>query len=98
MRPYHATDSSRSRTDRFRWSSLTASMPPPLKSIYTVYTVYTVYMLQRGENLDRGPIGASMKRVREFTEADRPALLDLLKVHGPTNVPRLAKLRGVNLN
>jgi predicted ArsR family transcriptional regulator len=39
-----------------------------------------------------------MKRVREFTEADRPALLDLLKIHGPTNVPRLAKLRGVNLN
>ena len=39
-----------------------------------------------------------MARVREFTEADRPALLDLLKIHGPTNVPRLAKLRGVNLN
>ena len=39
-----------------------------------------------------------MKRVVEFTEADRPALLDLLKIHGPTNVPRLAKLRGVNLN
>ena len=39
-----------------------------------------------------------MNRVREFTEADRPALLDLLKIHGPTNVPRLAKLRGVNLN
>ena len=39
-----------------------------------------------------------MKSVREFTEADRPALLDLLKIHGPTNIPRLAKLRGVNLN
>ena len=39
-----------------------------------------------------------MTRVREFTEADRPALLDLLKIHGPTNVPTLAKLRGVNLN
>ncbi len=39
-----------------------------------------------------------MKSVREFTEADRPALLDLLKIHGPTNVPKLAKLRGVNLN
>ncbi|MBI3856492.1 MAG: ArsR family transcriptional regulator [Planctomycetes bacterium] len=39
-----------------------------------------------------------MKRMREFTEADRPAILDLLKIHGPTNVPRLAKLRGVNLN
>jgi predicted ArsR family transcriptional regulator len=39
-----------------------------------------------------------MNRVREFTEADRPALLDLLKIHGPTNVPRLAKLRGVNQN
>ena len=39
-----------------------------------------------------------MKSVREFTEADRPALLDLLKIHGPTNVPKLARLRGVNLN
>ena len=39
-----------------------------------------------------------MKSVREFTEADRPALLDLLKIHGPTNIPRLSKLRGVNLN
>jgi predicted ArsR family transcriptional regulator len=39
-----------------------------------------------------------MNRVREFTEADRPALLDLLKIHGPTNVPTLARLRGVNLN
>lgn len=38
-----------------------------------------------------------MKSVREFTEADRPALLDLLKIHGPTNIPRLATLRGVNL-
>ncbi|HLY07734.1 MAG TPA: crosslink repair DNA glycosylase YcaQ family protein [Planctomycetota bacterium] len=35
--------------------------------------------------------------MREFTEADRPAILDLLKIHGPTNAPRLAKLRGVNL-
>jgi predicted ArsR family transcriptional regulator len=39
-----------------------------------------------------------MTVVREFTEADRPALLDLLKIHGPTNVPRLATLRGVNRN
>jgi|SRR5436190_2448916 len=39
-----------------------------------------------------------MKRVTEFTEADRPALLDLLKMHGPANVPRLAELRGVNPN
>lgn len=39
-----------------------------------------------------------MKGMREFTEADRPAVLDLLKIHGPTNTPRLAKLRGVNLN
>ena len=38
-----------------------------------------------------------MARVREFTEADRPALLDLLKIHGPSNIPRLAQLRGVNL-
>jgi len=35
--------------------------------------------------------------MREFTEADRPAILDLLKIHGPTNAPALAKLRGVNL-
>ncbi len=34
--------------------------------------------------------------MREYTEADRPAILDLLKVHGPSNVPALAKLRGVN--
>ena len=31
-----------------------------------------------------------MNRVREFTEADRPALLDLLKIHGPSNIPRVA--------
>ena len=37
-----------------------------------------------------------MRRVREYTEADRPAILDLLKVEGPSNVPRLAALRGVN--
>ena len=35
--------------------------------------------------------------MREFTEADRPAVLDLLKIHGPSNAPRLAKLRGVSL-
>lgn len=34
--------------------------------------------------------------MRPYTEADRPAVLDLLKVHGPANVPSLAKLRGVN--
>ena len=39
-----------------------------------------------------------MNRVREFTEADRPALLDLLKIHGPSNIPALAELRGVSLN
>lgn len=39
-----------------------------------------------------------MRRMREFTEADRPAILDLLKIHGALNVPRLAALRGVNLN
>ena len=38
-----------------------------------------------------------MRRMREFTEADRPAVLDLLKIHGPTNIPRLSTLRGVNL-
>jgi len=37
-----------------------------------------------------------MKPMREYTEADRPAILDLLKVHGPSNAPALAKLRGVN--
>ena len=37
-----------------------------------------------------------MTPMREFTEADRPAVLDLLKVHGPSNVPALARLRGVN--
>jgi len=35
--------------------------------------------------------------VKEFSEADRPALLDLLKLHGPTNAPDLARLRGVSL-
>lgn len=35
--------------------------------------------------------------MKEFSEADRPALLDLLKVHGPVNAPALAKLRGVTL-
>lgn len=35
--------------------------------------------------------------MKEFSEADRPALLDLLKVHGPANAPDLAKLRGVSL-
>jgi len=32
----------------------------------------------------------------EFTEADRPAILDLLKVHGPSNVPALARILGIN--
>ncbi|MBV8878933.1 MAG: winged helix DNA-binding domain-containing protein, partial [Planctomycetaceae bacterium] len=36
--------------------------------------------------------------MKEFSEADRPALLDLLKIHGPVNVPTLATLRGVSLN
>jgi len=35
--------------------------------------------------------------MREFTEADRPAILDLLKIHGPTNAPALAKFRSVTL-
>jgi predicted ArsR family transcriptional regulator len=35
--------------------------------------------------------------MKEFTEADRPAVLDLLKIHGPANVPTLARLRGVNV-
>ena len=37
-----------------------------------------------------------MGPMREYTEADRPALLDLLKVHGPSNAPALAAVRGVN--
>src|SRR5262245_16767997 len=32
-----------------------------------------------------------------FTDADRPAILDLLKVRGPLNVPALAGLLEVNL-
>ena len=39
-----------------------------------------------------------MRPVKDFTEADRPAIMDLLKVHGPTNVPRLAELRKVGMN
>jgi predicted ArsR family transcriptional regulator len=39
-----------------------------------------------------------MGAVREYTEADRPPVLDLLKVHGPSNVPTLARLKGVNAN
>jgi len=35
--------------------------------------------------------------MRAFTDADRPAVLDLLKLHGPLNVPALAKLRRVNV-
>lgn len=35
--------------------------------------------------------------MRQYTEADRPAILDLLKIHGPSNAPALAKLRGVAL-
>ena len=37
-----------------------------------------------------------MAPMKDYTEADRPAVLDLLKVHGPANVPTLARLRGVN--
>lgn len=35
--------------------------------------------------------------MRAFTDADRPAVLDLLKIHGPLNAPRLAALRDVGL-
>ncbi len=35
--------------------------------------------------------------MRAFTDARRPAVLDLLKLHGPLNAPRLAELRGVAL-
>lgn len=35
--------------------------------------------------------------MQEFTQADRPAILDLLKIHGGMNVPRLAGFLGVNL-
>lgn len=34
--------------------------------------------------------------MRAFTEVDRPAILDLLKVQGPLNVPVLAGLLGIN--
>jgi len=37
-----------------------------------------------------------MRSMRDYTDADRPALLDLLKVQGPSNAPELAKFRGVN--
>jgi predicted ArsR family transcriptional regulator len=39
-----------------------------------------------------------MEGMREFTEADRPAILDLLKIHGPSNAPALAALRRVREN
>ena len=39
---------------------------------------------------------ARMEAMRDYTEADRPAILDLLKRHGPSNAPALAALRGVN--
>jgi len=42
--------------------------------------------------------GGTVGGMREYTEADRPAILDLLKVHGPANVPTLARLKGVNAN
>ena len=35
--------------------------------------------------------------MRPYTDARRPAVLDLLKLHGPLNAPRLAALRGVAL-
>jgi len=35
--------------------------------------------------------------MRAFTDAERPAVLDLLKLHGPLNAPALAKLRRVNI-
>jgi predicted ArsR family transcriptional regulator len=35
--------------------------------------------------------------MKEFTEAARPAILDLLKLNGPINAPKLARLRGVTL-
>jgi predicted ArsR family transcriptional regulator len=34
--------------------------------------------------------------VKPFTDAPRPSVLDLLKVHGPSDVPALARRRGVN--
>lgn len=34
--------------------------------------------------------------MREYTDVERPAILDLLKLHGPQNVPGLAGLLGVN--
>jgi predicted ArsR family transcriptional regulator len=34
----------------------------------------------------------------DYTEAERPRTLDLLKIRGPSNIPGLAKLLGVNPN
>ncbi|HZL72564.1 MAG TPA: ArsR family transcriptional regulator, partial [Planctomycetota bacterium] len=34
----------------------------------------------------------------DYTEAERPRTLDLLKIRGPANIPGLAKLLGVNPN
>jgi len=39
-----------------------------------------------------------MEPMTEYTEAERPRTLDLLKIHGPANVPGLARLLGVNPN
>jgi predicted ArsR family transcriptional regulator len=36
--------------------------------------------------------------MKEFTDAARPAILDLLKIHGPLNAPSLADLLNVNHN
>jgi predicted ArsR family transcriptional regulator len=36
--------------------------------------------------------------MKEFTDAARPAILDLLKIHGPLNAPSLANLLNVNHN
>ena len=37
-----------------------------------------------------------MPSVGEYTDAERPAVLDLLKIHGPQNVPALAEFLEVN--
>lgn len=34
----------------------------------------------------------------EYTEAERPRTLDLLKIHGPANIPGMARRLGVNPN
>jgi predicted ArsR family transcriptional regulator len=42
--------------------------------------------------------GRYPRSMADYTEAERPRTLDLLKIRGPANIPGLAKLLGVNPN